>query len=774
MLAFEILLTRLCALRLYFHFSFLVISNCLLGIGASGSVIAVFQERWRSRRREYLALFSALYLVSVVATYAVLVFYPLPTRMWESLRYSEIDRLLLVLAGFNLLVAMPMFFGGLVIGMLLTYGSRKVNRLYATDLVGAGLGCLLCPLFLGQWGAGGVLALVALMALAATVVAVPPQWSKPAYFFGGALAVAGLIALPVLDTILPVPNKSSIELTPNVVTPTGEVESYSKWSATSRIDLLSVPPNRHYIFTLGRNRQGLPSIPEQKLILQDATSGTFITNWSEHPERLEILDRSMYTAAFRLKERPRVFIIGLGGGNDVWAAKRYGASYVKAVELNRAIVEIHQTIMHSYSRGIVEDPSVDLVYGEGRAALMREFEGYDVVQMTAIDTWAALASGAYVLAENYLYTTEAIQTMYDRLNQGGILQITRLAADPEVLRLLVNIHAALGDEDLSLRIMAIATADRQLAILVKKGEFSEGEVAQIEHYTEESGIRQIYLPRRELGGAVEEFILTSDKQRFIDEYHFDISPTSDDRPYFFNFYRWRNPFATRSEVLDNPSIAQGNPFLILSQLALAVLLSVVLIVLPLLRLGKTHRQGVVRYLIYFSGMGLGFIAIEMAVMQKLILFLGHPLYSITVTLFTILVFSGLGSLLVAGRISTTSRRIWLVPIGIFVCIGVLVTLSPSLFAALIHLPLAARITIIVGLLALLSMLLGVPFAFGVRVLNERRRDIIPWAWAVNGCLSVVGSVLTVVVSMNLGFEAVLWGAGVIYLIAFAALRAELA
>ncbi len=773
MLTFEILLTRLCALRLYFHFAFLVVSNCLLGIGASGSVLALFQEVWRKRQRAYLARFCALYLVSVVTTYVVLLLYPLPTRLWESLRFEELDRLLLVLAGFNLLVALPMFFGGLVIGMLLTFGAERVNRLYAVDLIGAGLGCLLCPLFLAEWGAGGVLVLVALLALAATVVAVPRPWRKPALAVGVVLAVLGLAVLPVLDAKFPVPNKSSIELTPNVSTPTGEVDSYSKWSATSRIDLIKVPANRRYVFTLGENRRGLPPIPEQKLILQDSSSGTFIANWSEHPERLKILDRSMYTAAVRLKDRPRVFIIGLGGGNDVWAAKLHGASHVKAIELHRSIVDIHEKILPRFSRGLLEDPTVELVYGEGRSALMRESDTYDVVQMTAIDTWAALASGAYVLAENYLYTREAIETMYSRLAEDGILQITRLAADAEVLRLLSNVHAALGGEDLSRRILALATADHQLAVLVKKGTFSEAEVAEIERYAEESGIRQVYLPGRELGGAVEEFIRTSEKQRFIEEYPFDITPTSDDEPYFFNFYRWQNLLAARSKVLENPSISQGNPFLILSQLALAVVFSVVLILLPLTRLGKIPRRGVGRYLVYFSGMGLGFIAIEIALMQKLTLFLGHPLYSITVTLFTILVFSGLGSLLLSGRFSTTSRRIWIVPLGILVCVAGAALYSPQLVAALIHLPLAARFAVTVGLLAPLSMLLGVPFAYGVRLLDERRPEIIPWAWAVNGCLSVVGSVLTVVVSMNLGFAAVLWGAGAVYVIAFAALRREL-
>lgn len=771
MLTYEILLTRVCALRLFFHFAFLVISNCLLGIGASGTLLALYQDRLRLNPRLWLARFCLLYLASSILTYAILLTYPLPTDLRPLA--DHLGHLLLLLAGFNLLAAVPFLFGGLVVGMLLSFGGDRANRLYAVDLLGAGLGCLACPLFLAHWGAGGAFVLVALLALVSALVAMPPPRGRAVLAASALAGVLGLWLLPTLDQRFPVPSKGVIDLARNVQVETQQADAYTVWTANSRIDLID--RNQGFIYLRGTAIDGLPPIPEQKLILQDAAAGTFIVNWSEHPEALVILERSLYSAAFSLKQSPKVFIIGLGGGNDAWAAKAMGARFIKAVELNEPILDIHREVLPRYSMGLLDDPKIELVVGEGRSVLMRESELYDVIQMTGIDTWTALRSGAYVLAENYLYTREALDAMYLRLAPGGILQITRFAADMEALRMVSNIWAMLGRPpaaEFAPSIIALATPDELMAILLKKGEFSEGEVQQLYQFTADNGIRRVYLPSGGTGGVVEQFILSDEKERFIDEFPRDISPTSDDRPYFFNFSKWRDPLASRRYVREPTSVAQGNPFLLLSHLSLSVVFGLVLILLPLTRLGRLPRVGEARYLAYFSGLGLGFIAIEVSLLQKLTVFLGHPIYSITVTLFSLLTFTGLGSLLLAGRIATDDRRIWAIPLGVMAFLIGCASFSANFVSAFIELPLPARIALTIALLAPVGLLLGVPFAYGLRVLNERNPALIPWAWAVNGCLSVVGSIVTAILSMNFGFNAVLLLAGGIYLVAFLALRRE--
>ena len=768
MLMHEILLTRICGLRLYFHFAFLVISNCLLGLGASGTVLTLYQDKWRGEERRQLGRFGVAYLVTLVASYVFLLEYPVPAELdLGTLQH------LLTFTLYNLGGAVPFFFGGLVIGMLLTFNPDKVDRLYAVDLVGAGIGCAACPLLLPLVGAGGVFVVSALLGLIAVVSTLLERHGRRALVVGGALGAAGLSVLPILDREYPVPSKGFVDFIRAMEAADGQTEPYSVWTANSRIDLLTPPStSKSGMFGRGSNEAGLPPHPEFRGIAQDASAGTVVINFSDHPEGLELLRRATYSASVRLKEAPQVFIIGLGGGNDAWAAKAHGASRVKAVELNWPIAEIHREVMRPFSRDLVDDPRIEIVVGEGRSELMRDAGAYDVIQMSGVDTWTALASGAYVLAENYLYTQEAIALMYDRLAEGGILQITRFAETMEALRLVSNIHAALesrGVRDASRSIMAVAAPDLVLAVLVKKGAFTDPQEQDLNAWAKSSGLAVWYTPSSPGHELLNRFIRSPDKQRMIREFPRDISPTTDDRPYFFSFTRWDQIFDSRDLANELPSVSQGNPFFILTQLLVSALLSAALVLFPLARRRKMPREGSLGVLGYFASLGLGFIFIEVAAIQKLTLFLGQPVYSLTVTLFCLLVFTGLGSLFLARRVPSEGPRAWLVPLAIVLAVALFVLITPWMVRTLIGLPLAARVAIVVALLAPLGLALGIPFAYGIRVVSSRSPELLPWAWAINGCFSVCGSILTVVISMNFGFEAVLWTACAIYMLGFVAL-----
>jgi hypothetical protein len=770
MLMHEILLTRICGLRLYFHFAFLVISNCLLGLGASGTVLTLYQDQWKGEERRQLGRFGVAYLVTLVASYVFLLEYPVPAEL-------DLGTLphLLTFTAYNLGGAVPFFFGGLVVGMLLTFNPVEVDRLYAVDLVGAGIGCATCPLLLPLVGAGGVFVVSALLGLVAIVVVLAERHGRRALLIGGLLAAAGLSVLPILDQEYPVPSKGYIDFIRAIEAAKGKTDPYSVWTANSRIDLLTPPDtSRSATFGRGTNEKGLPPHPEFRGIAQDASAGTVLVNFSDHPESLALLGRTTYSAAFRLKERPQVFIIGLGGGNDAWAAKVNGASHVKAVELNWPIVEIHREVMHEFSRVLVDDPSVEIVVGEGRSELMRDDRKYDVIQMSGVDTWTALASGAYVLAENYLYTREAIALMYDHLAVDGILQITRFAETMEALRLTSNIHAALeskGVRRLAPSIMAVAAPDKVLAVLVKKGVFSEAEERSFVDWTKLAGLDVWFSPRSKGHPHLTTFILSNDKARLIRDFPRDISPTTDDQPYFFSFTRWDQVFESKDLATELPSVSQGNPFFILTQLLVSGLLSVGLIFLPLARRTTIPKKGAYGFLGYFASLGLGFIFIEIAAMQKLTLFLGQPVYSITVTLFCLLVFTGLGSLFFARRIPVDGSRVWLIPGAVVASVALFVLVTPWMVKELIGLSLFARVCVVALLLAPIGLSLGVPFAFGIRAVSRTNPELLPWAWAINGCFSVCGSILTVVISMNFGFQVVLWTACAVYALGFAALAA---
>ncbi len=774
MLTYQILLTRVSALRLFFHFSFLVISNCLLGIGAAGTLITIRQEAWRPDARFWIHCFSVLYLVSLVLAYA----FVLTFEIEPDLRLGEAADFLRFTA-FNLVAALPFFFAGAVVGMILTFHAEHVNRVYSADLLGAGVGALACPFLIAAFGAGGCFVFVALTALLTAAVAQPARHRAVGLVVAGVLGIVGLWLMPRLDQMAPVPGKAQLLFTESHSANVSEVAEHSQWSTNSRIDVTPVNPDKRFLLTRGQNAYGLP-LPDAKFILQDGSAGTVISNFSEEPEGLRALELSMYSAAVRLVDEPRVLVIGVGGGNDVWAAKHAGARSVKGIELNRPILEVHTRLLPHFSRALLEDPGVELVHGEGRSALMGDPDRYDVIQMTGIDTWTALTSGAYMLAENYLYTREAISDMYAHLEEGGVLQIIRMSATMESLRLLSVIDAALRERnggDLAGSVAILETRDWLAGVLVKKGRFSEAEVARLEAFAEEAGISVVYLPGRPFDARrspVARFVASEDRAGFIRSFPRNIAPTTDDRPYFFNFTRWTDPFGWTEHIEEPSAVSQGNPLFILAQLAASTVLAVLLIVTPLVlsrhRRAERHHAG--GFFVYFVGLGMGFIAIEIALIQKLTLFLGHPLYSITVTLFSILIFTGLGSLLSAGWFRGAAPRVWLVPAGIAAYLVVFVLAAPAVTAACIGWPLPARIAITVAALAPGSFLLGVPLAYGIRVANARNRTLVPWAWAVNASFTVVGSILSVVVSMNFGFNAVLLGAAVVYGVAFAALPSE--
>ena len=801
LLAFQVLLTRVCALRLHFHFGFLIISNSLLGIGASGSFLALFDRRWRSDPQGWTWGFAAGFVASLPLCWL----YLLTAKIPETLHFQS-GQEVMQFALFNLACAVPFFFGGTAVGLILSHHAARVNKVYAADLVGAAIGCLMCPLLLWPVGAGGCFLATLLLAILAALAAAPATVGMAARTNLAVLALGCAFFLPRFDADLPVPGKRWLDVTQaHTLTEFGR-PVFTQWSANSRIDVLPLPAHTpRFLQARGSAAMAMP-IPLQMWIGQDGDAGTMLTNFGGEPEKLDVLKSTMYSASFQVKEgtKPRVFVIGVGGAPDLWAAKAHDASLIRGIELNQAILDLHHTVALPFSKPLLEDPRVELVCDEGRSALMRTDEQFDVIQLTGIDTWTALNSGAYVLAENYLYTVEACRAMYDRLAPGGILQVTRMAAGMETIRLMHNMHAALdpaAQASFADSVAALKTDDYLIAVLLKKGAWTAEERARLDGFADRAGIRKVVLPGREAmasgvdalaatvarleqpGGDatqldfektrldVTRFLLATDKQAFTDGYPYDISPTTDDRPYFFSFLRWSDPDAAAANLNKPTWVVQGNPLFLWGQLLASTLAAALLIVLPLcFRRGATQgtREGTGRFLVYFAGLGVGFIGIEVSLIQKFTLLLGQPLHSIVVTLFAILLFTGVGSFWSAHFLRGGMRSAWRIPLLLLAFVGLVALGSQYLVEACIGLPFAIRAAITVAVIAPVALLLGMPFAWGISLVQRTNPSFVPWAWAVNGSMTVVGSIATVILSMNFGFAAVLLISAAVYLVSFGA------
>jgi hypothetical protein len=735
LLLYEILLTRVSSLRYHFHFSYLVVSNCLLMFGASGTALALTRSTWWQAPKPWLARLALAQAGSLGLAWAVVLWLPVHRGPMDA---TGIFSLLF----FNVATAPPFFFGGAFVGLVLSRWGAQAGRLYGVDLVAAGIGCGLVPLLLPAIGAGGVLAGAVACTLGAAACMGPAQARV------GALVCVLLV--PVLDSVAPLPSKR------------GGPFLWSAWSTTSRVDVLELAPGERELVSLGAAHAGA-ELPPQVEVVQDGSASTFLADFSRHEESRALLLGSLYGVSAQLLEQPAVFVVGFGGGNDVWSVLEAGARSVRGVDMNPQMLRIHQEILPEYSRSLLADPRVHLTTEEGRSAWSRIEETFDLVQMSGIDTWAALTSGAYMLAENHLYTLEGFGGLLQRVRPGGLLQVVRMGAEMETLRLLALERAALKgrmQRPFADCVAVLGASHHLVSTVVAPEGFSPQQVAHLSRLVEEHGLEPIYIPGRSGDGLVEAFIRNPDPAGFIAAFPRDIRPPVDDRPYFFAFTRWDAPVRARETMREPTHVSQGNPLLILGQLALHGLAAFCLVWLPL-RWRRAPIRGPGPFGLFFAGIGLGFILAELGLMQKMLLLLGHPGLSVPVSLGGLLVWAGLGARWSQDlEPSTLQGRIW------GACIGGLVVGVGAMLPVCVTWSLGwstpARVALALALLAAPGIAMGVPMALGIRRLESAHPESIPWAWAINGCLTVVGSIASVVVSMNLGFSWVLGFAALSY------------
>ncbi len=777
-LVYEILLTRISALRLDFHFSYLVVANALLAVGAAGALLYVLRDRLRGSEGKALTRLLWVYVASLPLTYGFLIRYPVPYNV----RVTTGENLTSFLI-YNAGAALPLFFAGAAIGLLLMWRASDVHRIYAADLMGAALGCIACPLLLWFSGAGGALAGALTLALLSAATA--SRGGARALATVGALAT--LVALPRADAQFPIPSKSELQLTSDTKFIAGDRVIESRWSAISRVDLAEVPAADRNLFMRGRLVK-MPRPERQAFLMQDGTAGTYVHDYTGTPEGLEGLHQSLYSLSARVLDPESAFIIGVGGGDDLWAHYRAGTERIKGIELNRQIIDVHRTTLGDYSRDLLERPGVDLVHGEGRTALLREDTVFDLVQMSGIDTWTALQSGAYMLAENFLYTQDAVNDMFRILAPEGALQISRFSGEHEAIRLIATMRAAFEQTGAGVAAgrfrdcILCMPSGTQMSMLVKRVPFTDEELARLDTFIEETRLLPSYHPRQDTGTAIEAYVRAEDPDAFIRNAVADLRPVTDDRPYFFNFLRWTD-FGRARDTLDaDVTVTQGNPLFLFGQLGLALLAGLMVLGVPLY-IGRRHARAEAAdgkapqttpnarpAALYFGAVGAGFIAAEVGLMQKLVLMLGHPLYSVTVTLAAMLLATGAGAYLSRRAFARPTAAIWGVPVVLAVALGVLSLFDAELVRAVAPLPTLARFLVAAAVVTPIGLAVGVPFSHGLAVLEQHSPRLVPWAWATNAVATVVGSIATVIVSMNFGFRAVFLVAVLLYIVAAATAR----
>jgi predicted membrane-bound spermidine synthase len=739
-LVLELTLTRLFSATMFYHFAFLAISLALFGSGASG--VFVYVARFDPARvPRLLSLFSALFAFATVVALAVILSHPLSPA-------APGLRTLASLAWIYGAAALPFFFAGCVITLAITTWARDVSRLYLFDLAGAALGCLALVPLLGALGAiDTVLAVAAIGVL------------------GGLLLSGQRVLLPLLvAAVALVPlNRATGWL--GLRESKGLTEQgllFSRWNSFSRVTVVQ------------------PEDRDRQLIFIDSDAATVIYRDGSDNARYPELGDRIEGLAYHAGPRGKVLIIGPGGGVDVILARKHGAREVTAVELNPLVA---RDVMSSepflgFSGRLYQQPGVALHVDDGRSFLRRSREQYDLIVATMVDTWAATAAGAFALSENNLYTVEAFSDYLDRLAPDGILSMTRWYQSPpdQLLRLLTLGRAVLSERGASepARHFAVVRGPHEgmpltmATVLLKKSPFTAGEVEATEAYARRLGLELLYTPRTRPPNDLTRIVTAADPASFWRAFASNIEPPRDNSPFFFQTVRLED-LASRRWTFGEWRRTNLGTVVLFGLVGITALLVLAFILGPLLlvrgRLAAARRAGRVSFLLYFATLGVGFIVVEVVLLQKCVLFLGHPAYALTVVLFSLLLWSGLGSLL-SGRIrdeALPARMPWLLVAVVGAILLAVLLLSP-LFYGLVHLKAPWRVAITVAALLPLGLALGMPMPAGIRILAARAPELVPWAWGVNGAASVLGSVGAIALAMVWGFDQALLVAAGLYLL----------
>ncbi|MCZ2151509.1 MAG: hypothetical protein LC126_27520 [Bryobacterales bacterium] len=748
-LILELSLTRIFSVVFYYHFAFLAISIALFGLGAGG----VLSYLIASKTGKVFSKLGLLSTCNAILVPASLVF--LLTRQ------KGFDNLTLAVVYF--MSALPFVIAGAVVAMAIAETIERVDRVYFFDLLGAAGGCLLLVPFLNFLGGPNTLITSGVLFAAAGAI-----WFHLEGRIQGragavliALALTSLVILNFKKPVVEVRFAKGGELPP---------EMFVKWNSFSRIGL----------------------VKESNSIVIDADAATGIANYDfDHlsdSDRQGLLTQGP-ALPYRLKHHAKTLVIGAGGGYDVARALASGSKDITAVEINPIIAN---TIMRErfprMSHYLYFRPEIRLFVEDGRGFVRRSKEKYQIIQATLVDTWASTAAGAFALTENNLYTTDAFYDYLSHLTDDGILAFTRWGFEPprESLRLLSLARVALlrlGETDIAGHVL-VGRENTQLlnkwgatdTVIISRKPVPRENIPAIVAQIGSAGLTPVYWPGTPFPSAFSDYLRAKDPAQFYRSYQYDVTPVSDNRPFFFYTVQpgdlvdfLKNAYQFSADYKINRAVP-----LLFGLVGVSLLATVITLALPPLLLGTRlpAEKGVRRFLLYFVAIGVGYILIQVALIQKFVLFLGHPTYALTVIIFSMLLSSGLGSYY-SRKALTGSRERWMKALGLVTVLVVALALAVGpIIAAGVGLPLWVKVPLTVVLIAPAGFVMGMPFPTGLSHLEKRHQSSVRWAWSLNAASSVMGSALSMFFGLYLGLQQTLILGGVLYLAAMWVVRGE--
>ena len=758
----EILSTRLLSVLTWYHLSFLAVSLAMLGM-ASGAVFVFLSgaEARGDRALRMLRRWTLAMAVAIPVVHLCTLVIPIPPLTEARLS------LILPLAIFIVLLGIPFFMSGVAVTLALTRLGAPIGRLYAWDLAGAAAGCLLViPLLVRTNLTSAMFVAAAATALAAWCFArVAGGRHRTAVVLAALLlAVAGWNATHDAFPVL-YPKNQGLWLT-------ADNAAVRAWTTHAYVALGQPADGPVYFWGPGRGAEGFTATLQWLTL--DGEAATPVTRWDGRPESLAWVPHDVTSLPYQVRQGD-IAVIGVGGGRDILSAIWGRSRSITGIEINRALVELLERRARAFA-GIADRAEVTLVNDEARAHLARTPQRFDIIQMSLIDTWAATGAGAFTLSENGLYTREGWRILLGRLRPRGVFSVSRWfspSRSSETSRLVSLAVGALLDRQVAspAQHLVLAASGNVATLLVSPSPLDQRDREAIERTIDQYGFRLLLAPWRPADDRLLRAVAGSTSHAalaaaIVDD-RYDYSAPTDERPFFFNMLRPASLFDL--EAVPQGGVAGGNlraTVTLLVLLCLTSVLVVAIVVCPLVRSGRPEGLSVMEFslaLLYFGLIGAGFMLVQIPFLQRFSVYLGHPTWTLAVILFGMILFTGLGSAL-SDRIPTTTAWLPVVPLAVALVIVTDIALIQPVVDATSTWSLSGRTLVVLAMLAPLSILLGLAFPIGMRLVGVASDLALAWLWGVNGAFGVFASVGAVAVSMWFGIHRNLWVAACGYVL----------
>lgn len=776
-LMYEVILTRIFSVTMYYHFAFMAISIALFGMSLGALFVYIFPGIFKVEKTiNHLKIGAYLFGNLIIISYLVHIFIPIifDGGVWQ----------FITLGLTYLCFLLPFTFSGICISLALTRFPKQIGQLYACDLTGAAIGALVTILLLNFLGAPIAILITGLI----SVLASPLFGSSTGKNFKEKYFISGVFIFILICLGLVLQNFNISPLSPTMVK--GYLAPrylYDEWNAFSRVTVNDTGLSKPFGWGFGQKYNNGTKI-NQLFLRIDAAAGTPITNFDGNLDKLDFLKHDVVNVVLYLRPQASELIIGGGGGRDILSALVFKQKAITSVEINGNILKALNKKFGDYSGHLDRFQNVSFVHDEARSWLVRSNNKYDIIQLSLIDSWAATTAGAFTLSENSLYTIEGWNIFLNHLKPNGILTVSRWYSKSfpgEAYRLVTLAGASLrsfGINDPRNHIILLRNLqtisdsknpDGVGTILVSREKFSDSDIVAIKQVATNEGFDIVLSPEQALDDNFKKLLSDQNTNQFLASLPIDVSPPTDDKPFFFQMLRIRDAFMGKSFDQGNNTFNLNALKILVYLLEIIITLIILILFVPLIFFKRQQSwRGSRRFMVFFISIGLGFMLIEISQMQRFIILLGQPTYSLAVSLTGLLAGSGLGSF-AAHKLNNLNKKNLFIAVGLSLLLIIFIfgQLTPGIIDHYQYSSLAARVLVALLIFLPLGFFMGTAFPIGMHLVKMKKitSDLAPWLWALNGAASVLASVLAVIIAISQGISLTYWLGFICYLVAIASL-----